>query len=74
MVLKSAWLMECYWSISLRDVNPFLMHQGTGVTQNRPIQNNILKQSNIENSSEGSSNDSDDDDFAADFEDELMDT
>ena len=25
------------------------MHQGTGVTQNRPIQNNILKQSNIEN-------------------------
>jgi RNA polymerase II subunit A-like phosphatase len=75
MVLKSAWLMECYWSISLRDVNPFLMHHGTGDSnQNRPIQNNILRQSNIENSSEGSSNDSDDDDFAADFEDELMDT
>jgi hypothetical protein len=51
------------------------MHHGTGDSnQNRPIQNNILRQSNIENSSEGSSNDSDDDDFAADFEDELMDT
>ena len=49
------------------------MPKGTGVAQNEPVQNKILRESNIENSSEGSTDDSDDDDFAAEFEDELMD-
>ena len=34
---------------------------------------NVLRELNVENSSDGSTNDSDDDDFAAAFEDELMD-
>ena len=59
-----------------RDATPFLMHKVTpGVAKNiQPMQNNVLRESNVENSSEGSTNDSDDDDFAAEFESELMDT
>jgi len=71
MLVTPAWLMECYWSITPRDVKSFLIHKGT--KQNLPLQNSALREVNIENSSEGSSNNSDDDDdFAADFEDELM--
>lgn len=73
MLVKSAWLSECYWSLTQRDVNLFLMPKGTGVAQDQHVQNKILKEANVENSSEGSSDDSDDDDFAAEFEDELMD-
>jgi len=72
MLVKSAWLSECYWSLTQRDTNRFLMPNGTGVAQNEPVQNKVLRESNIENSSEGSTDDSDDDDFAAEFEDELM--
>lgn len=80
MLVKSAWLMECFWSMTRQDATPFLMHKVTpGVKKSniQPMQN-VLRESNIENSSEGSTNDSDDDDdfdddFAAEFESELMD-
>ena len=70
--------MECFWSMTRRDATPFLMHKVTpGVAKNNNIQpalQNVLRESNIENFSEGSINDSDDDDFASEFESELMDT
>eukprot|EP00531_Pseudo-nitzschia_arenysensis_P009223 CAMPEP_0116129646 /NCGR_PEP_ID=MMETSP0329-20121206/8030_1 /TAXON_ID=697910 /ORGANISM="Pseudo-nitzschia arenysensis, Strain B593" /LENGTH=732 /DNA_ID=CAMNT_0003623917 /DNA_START=42 /DNA_END=2237 /DNA_ORIENTATION=+ len=58
-LVKSAWLMECFWSMKHCDATPFLMQQVTpGVTRSiKP-----LRVSNVENSSEGSTNDSDDDD------------
>ena len=72
--MKSPWLMECYWSMTRRNATPFLMCTVTpGVARRNNIQQpmqNVLKESNIENSSAGSI---DDDDFAAEFEDELMD-
>lgn len=77
-LVKSAWLMECFWSMKPCDAAPFLMHQVTpGVTRNVSKPNTaVLRVSNVENS-EGSTNDSDDDydddDFAAEFESELMD-
>ena len=75
MLVKSAWLMECFWSMERRDATPFLMHKVTpGVTRTQqPMLQNVLRELNVENSSDGSTNDSDDDDFAAAFEDELMD-
>ena len=77
MLVKSAWLMECFWSMSRCDVTPFLMHQVTPrlPRSNIPSMQKVLRESKIENSSEGSINDSDDDDddFAAEFENELMD-
>ena len=60
--------MESFWSMTYRDVEPFLMGRGTDEI---PKSQNILKESNMENSSEGS-NESDDDDFAMELEDELM--
>eukprot|EP00535_Pseudo-nitzschia_heimii_P006548 CAMPEP_0197176612 /NCGR_PEP_ID=MMETSP1423-20130617/2476_1 /TAXON_ID=476441 /ORGANISM="Pseudo-nitzschia heimii, Strain UNC1101" /LENGTH=763 /DNA_ID=CAMNT_0042626009 /DNA_START=127 /DNA_END=2418 /DNA_ORIENTATION=+ len=75
MLVKSAWLMECFWSMSRRDATPFLMHKVTPQLPRSsiPSMQNVLRESKIENSSEGSTNDSDDDDFAAEFENELMD-
>ena len=67
VLVKPGWLMECYWSMTCRDVEPFLMGRGSG---EMPPQN-ILKESSMENSSEGS-NESDDDDFAMELEDDLM--
>ena len=74
-LVKSAWLMECFWSMSRRDEIPFLMHKVVPELAriNVPSMQNVLRESNFENSSEGSTNDSDDDDFAAEFESELMD-
>ena len=73
MLVTHYLMMDFYWSITPIDVKYFLIHKGT--KQNLPLQNSALREVNIENSSEGSSNDSDDDDdFAADFEDELMDS
>ena len=78
-LVKSSWLIECFWSMKPCDATPFLMHQVTpGVTRTNINKPNgaVLRVSNVENSSEGSTNDSDDeddDDFAAEFESELMD-
>lgn len=68
--------MECFWSMTRRNATPFLMNIVKPVVTRSNIQpmQNVLRESNIENSSETSTNDSDDDDFAADFENELMDT
>jgi hypothetical protein len=65
--------MECYWSMTRRNATPFLICTVTpGVVRSNNIQpmQNVLKESNIDNSSAGSI---DDDDFAAEFESELMD-
>ena len=75
MLVKSAWLMECFWSMSRRNATPFLMHvvkPGVARSNVQPMPH-VLRELHIENSSEGSVNDSDDDDFAAEFESELMD-
>jgi len=75
MLVKSAWLMECFWSMTRRNVIPFLMSTvtpGAARSYSQPVQK-VLRESTVENSSEGSTNDSDDDDFAAEFESELMD-
>lgn len=59
-----------------RDANPFLMAKVTpgNVTSSMARPQTVLRESHVENSSEGSTNDSDDDDdFAAEFESELMD-
>jgi len=73
-LVKSAWLMECFWSMTRRNPTPFLLHTVTpGVAKNsiQPVQK-VLRESNVDNSSEGSNTDSDDDDFVADFENELI--
>ena len=65
-LVKSAWLMECFWNMDHCDATPFLMHQVTpGVARGK----SVTGISNVENSSD----DDDDDDFAAEFESELMD-
>lgn len=75
MLVKSAWLMECFWSMTRRNATPFLMSIVMPGTPHSSPNKRVLKESTVENSSEGSTNDSDDDDdFAAEFEDELMDT
>ena len=72
-LVKPGWLMECYWSMTRREVAPYLMGKGTGEIP-KSLAPNVLKESNMENSSDGSqdSAEEDDDDFAAEFEDELM--
>ena len=65
MLVKSAWLMECFWSMERRDATPFLMAKVTP--------QNVLRESNASEGSTNDSDDDDDDDFAAEFESELMD-
>lgn len=62
-----------------RDVEPFLISRGVGEVPKSSTQyndttigRNILRESNVENSSDGSSNDTDDDNFAAELEEEFM--
>ena len=45
---------------------------GVKVNAAKPMPN-VLRESNVDNSSDGTGDDSDDDDFAAEFENELMD-
>ena len=62
VLVRPGWLVESYWSMSKRDVQPYLMGQGSA--EALPTQAaGILKESNIENSTDGSSG-SDDDGFA----------
>ena len=87
-LVKPGWLEESNWSMTNRDVEPFLIFRGVGdVTEwgTKQQYNNDttttttgrLQSSeslNIENSSDGSSsNDTDDDNFAAELEGEFMD-
>jgi hypothetical protein len=67
-LVKPGWLMESYWSMSKCDETPFLMGKGPGEL---PKKQGVLKELNMENSTDGST-DSDDDDLAAEFEDEMM--
>jgi hypothetical protein len=74
VLVKPGWLMESFWSMTNRDVEPFLMGRGIGdVTKSTRsnINKNVLRESHIENCSEASSNDSEDDDFAAELEEAM---
>ena len=66
MLVKASWLVECFWSLSRRDVIPHLMDPGSAV-----ITQQLQLDTKMDNSSDGSA-DSEDDDLAAEFEDELM--
>jgi RNA polymerase II subunit A-like phosphatase len=70
VLVKPGWLMECYWSMTCRDVEPFLIGKGQGEIPEQSLQG-VTKESNTDNSIDGS-NESEDDDFAAEFEDELL--
>ncbi len=76
-LVKSAWLMECFWSMERRDETPFLMAKvAPGVVTSSSSMarlQNILRESNASEGSTNDSDDDDDDDFAAEFESELMD-
>jgi hypothetical protein len=66
MLVKASWLVECFWSLTRRDVIPHLMDPRRTVIKQQPQMD--IK---MDNSSDGSA-DSEDDDLAAEFEDELM--
>lgn len=75
VLVKQAWLMESYWSMTNRDVEPFLWDRGVASVPKFTPNNDetmMLNESNAENSIGGSSNDSGDDDFAAELEEEFM--
>jgi hypothetical protein len=65
MLVKASWLVECFWSLTRRDVVPHLMDPDSAavIEQQQP-------QMKIDDNS--SEEDSEDDDLAAEFEDELM--
>ena len=63
--------MESYWSMKKRDEAPFLMAKGPGELASIKQSQGVLKELKMGNSTD-ESNDSDDDDFAAEFEDEMM--
>eukprot|EP01082_Thalassiosira_pseudonana_P007970 g6729.t1 g6729 contig23:1104868-1108098(-) len=78
-IVQPSWLMECYWSITRRDVAPYHM----GPMPKRPTQlsqrQNQLHISNVDSQNKLLLGDSDedkesddDDDFAADLESEMM--
>jgi hypothetical protein len=73
VLVNPSWLMESYWSMTKCDVAPFLMARGAMPKKQKQQQSpplyGVLKESNM--STDGS-NDSEDDDFAAELEDELM--
>lgn len=73
VLVKPGWLMECYWSMTQADTAAYIMAKGTMPKQQQksssPASHGFLKESNM--STDGS-NASDDDDFAAELEDELM--
>jgi RNA polymerase II subunit A-like phosphatase len=66
MLVKASWLVECFWSLTRRDVIPHLMDPGSAV-----VTQQLQMDTKMDNSSDGSA-DSEDDDLAAEFEDELM--
>ena len=77
-VVKLSWLMECFWSLSRRDPMPHLLgptgsdmstqhaKEGSNSTEPNAGQNRILFDH------EDESEEDEDDDFAAEFEKELM--
>lgn len=75
VLVKPGWLMECFWSMKHVDVDAYMMARGTMPKQQQQKSSSpasygvVLKESNM--STDGS-NASDDDDFAAELEDELM--
>jgi RNA polymerase II subunit A-like phosphatase len=73
-LVKPAWLVECYWSMTRRDVKIHLMGKGEGPDPSMARkQQQPLTESKVDNSSEGTSGtDSDDDELAAALEEEMM--
>lgn len=85
VLVKASWLVECYWSMTRRDVKPHLMdsdaltEESTGSTINKATTDRedgkVENSTNTDASDVSSSMGSDDeDDFAATFEDEMMNT
>ena len=75
VLVKPSWLIECYWSLTYRDVKPHLL-QGVGTTimqqtSLREKQQHVLPMQVPDNSGDVT-DDEDDDDFVAEMEDELM--
>lgn len=71
-LVKAAWLVECYWSMTRRDLIPHLFPGSRNVetdNSHKPVE--PLKETKMEDNS-SSESDSDDDDLAAEFEAELM--
>lgn len=73
VLVKASWLVECYWSMTLCDVKPHLLDATTSSTkqplQDSKVDNTTGTEASDDTSSTGSQ---DDDDFAATFEDEMM--
>ena len=80
VLVKATWLVECYWSMTRRDIQPHLLVGGGDASSN--VQDNKSKSRSHQPSvdcslstdlsgDDGGSSD-DDGDFAASFEDELM--
>ena len=70
VLVKPAWLVECYWSLTRRDVKPHLMDPAVVETQ---LRQEAIVESIVDDSNLGTdSSESDDDDFAIEFENELM--
>jgi RNA polymerase II subunit A-like phosphatase len=76
LLVKPAWLVECYWSSSRRDVQPHLFPgQGAAVAgTNINTSKQQPSQESMVDSNSGESTDSEDDGFAAAFENEMMDS
>lgn len=88
VLVKSSWLVECYWSMTKRDTTTHLLGQGPALDSlsapssdkaNSEIiegikEERVTESRPVELDSDGStgSTDSDDDDFAAELEDEMM--
>lgn len=79
-LVKPSWLVECYWSMSRRDLEPHLFagsrngesHNNSEHKLQQPLKESKMENSSVEGGSASSSSDSDDDDLAAEFEAELM--
>ncbi len=90
VLVKASWLVECYWSMTPRDVKPHLMDGdasaetpasvNVNVNSNININKQPLQDSKLDNTTSPDASDTsstgsqDDDDFAATFEDEMMNT
>ena len=84
VLVKATWLVECYWSMTRRDIQPHLMVGGGGMSsssnapepKSRPhhpkADTSFSTDLSGDDSEDGSDDDGDDGDFAASFEDEFM--
>jgi len=79
VLVSAAWLVECYWSMTRRDVKLYLLGGDTSTTPSAKSNNKQpLQESKVDNSTSTDASDSsslgsqEDDDLAAALEDEMM--